>query len=170
VIARSRRSTLEQLAALADVDRSFERGRIEYWLFGGWAVDFHAGAITRTHADIDLAVWLADHGKIAELMGAGGWTHVPERDEDGSTGYRRGEVRIELAFLARDGDGDVYTPLRHGRARWAAGAFGGDVAELQGVRARVIGLEALRNEKAQDREDPVAIAKDRADLRTLSRL
>jgi hypothetical protein len=43
-------------------------------------------------------------------------------------------------------------------------------AELEGVRARVIGLGALRNEKAQDREDPVAMAKDRADLRTLSRL
>lgn len=167
---RLRRGSVEQLAALADLHRSFERGRIEYWLFGGWAVDFHAGAITRTHADIDLAVWLADHGKIAELLGTDGWTHVPEPDEDGSTGYQRDRVRIELAFLARDGDGDVHTPLRHGRAGWAAGAFGCDVAELQGVRARVIGLGALRNEKAQEREDPVAIAKDRADLRTLSRL
>jgi hypothetical protein len=27
-----------------------------YWLFGGWAVDFHAGRVTRDHADIDLAV------------------------------------------------------------------------------------------------------------------
>jgi hypothetical protein len=28
---------------------------IAYWLFGGWAVDFHAGQVTREHGDIDIA-------------------------------------------------------------------------------------------------------------------
>jgi Uncharacterised nucleotidyltransferase len=159
-----------QLIALGALHRLLERHGIEYWLFGGWAVDFHAGAVTREHADLDIAVWLADHAKIAALLAAEGWKHTPERDEDGSTVYARDDVRLEVAFLARDDAGEVYTPLREGRAAWAEGAFGDDLAELRGVRARVITLDSLRTEKAVAHDDPVVTAKDRADLATLAGL
>jgi dihydrofolate reductase len=56
-----------QLAALADVDRILAAASQEYWLFGGWAVDFHAGRITRPHGDVDVAVWLADLPRIGTL-------------------------------------------------------------------------------------------------------
>ena len=46
----------EQLAALEELHRLLERHRIEYWLFGGWAVDFHTGTVTRPHDDLDMAV------------------------------------------------------------------------------------------------------------------
>jgi hypothetical protein len=46
----------QQLAALADVGERLGDGGFEYWLFGGWAVDFHLGTVTREHDDIDLAV------------------------------------------------------------------------------------------------------------------
>ena len=91
---------------------------IDYWLFGGWAVDFYAGEVTRPHDDVDIAVWLDDHTRIAELLEANGWRHAPEEDEDGGTGYQRNGVRLELTFLVRDDDGEVYIPLRSGRARW----------------------------------------------------
>jgi Aminoglycoside-2''-adenylyltransferase len=161
---------MEQLAALAQLHDRFERHGIEYWLFGGWAVDFHAGAVTRPHADLDAAVWLEDDARIAELLQADGWVHSPRADEDGSTLYVRGEVRLELAFLARADDGEVYTPVRDGRAAWAPGAFEDDVAELGGVRARVISLRALKEEKSGPRDDATASAKDRADLATLADL
>jgi hypothetical protein len=75
-----------------------------------------------------------------------------------------------LAFLARGEDGEVYTPLREGRARWPDGAFENDVAELLGVRARVISLRALKADKSETRTDALVAAKDRADLATLSLL
>jgi hypothetical protein len=100
---------MQQLEALADIHRLFQRDGIEYWLFGGWAVDFHAGAVTRPHADLDIAIW-------------------------------------------------------------ADGAFGADVAELRGVRARIIALDSLRVEKSEPRNDPAATAKDRADLSALAGL
>jgi len=50
----------EQLAGLAGLHELLERHAIEYWLFGGWAVDFHAGSVTRAHDDLDLAVWPRD--------------------------------------------------------------------------------------------------------------
>jgi aminoglycoside-2''-adenylyltransferase len=157
----------EQLAALARIDELLGPHGIDYWLFGSWAVDRHAGAVTRAHDDVDIAVWLKDHERIATLLAADGWKHAPEADEDGYTGYERGTVRLELAFLARSEDGQVYTSLREGRAAWPDEAFENDVAELLDVRARVISLRALKADKAQTRDDSIVAAKDRADLATL---
>jgi hypothetical protein len=94
---------------------------------------------------------------------------VPEEGEDGYTGYERGPVRLELAFLARSEDGQVYTPVREGRGAWPDEAFENDVAELRGVRARVISLAALKADKAETRDDSIVAAKDRADSATLAR-
>jgi hypothetical protein len=73
----------QQLAALARVHELLERRGIEYWLFGGWAVDFHVGSVTRAHDDIDIAVWAEDHDRIASLVAADGWKRASEEDEDG---------------------------------------------------------------------------------------
>jgi hypothetical protein len=66
--------------------------------------------------------------------------------------------------------GWAVTPLRDGRAGWAAGAFERDVGEVGGVRARVISRRSLRAEKSEAREDAVAAAKDRADVAALDGL
>ena len=165
-----RHSAPRQLAALAAVDALFERAGLAYWLFGGWAVDFHAGSITRPHSDVDIAVWLDDLPRIATLLEEDGWRHAPEPDEDGGTGYERGGARLELTFLVRGDDGRVITPLRTFEAVWPEGAFGDAVGELEGVRVRLIGLDALTRGKSTPREDPTEAARDRADFDVLSGL
>ena len=161
----------QQLAALARIHELFQGQGIEYWLFGGWAVDFHVGSVTRTHEDLDIAVWAEDHDRVAAFLRADGWRHTPEEGEDGYTGYRRNALKLEVAFLARSETGQVYTPLRDGRrGEWPDGAFGDDMAELGGVRAKVVNLDALRADKAAERDDPTVAAKDDADLQTLSRV
>jgi hypothetical protein len=160
----------QQLAALERLHELFEEHEIEYWLFGGWAVDFHAGAVTREHADLDIAVWKNDQERIATLLTEESWTHVPDPDEDGYTAYERDAVRLEVAFLARAESGEVFTPLRDGQGRWAIGAFQNDVVELRDVRARIINLAALKAEKSESRDDQVVATKDRLDLEVLSRL
>jgi aminoglycoside-2''-adenylyltransferase len=157
------------LVALASIHELFGARGIDYWLFGGWAVDFHAGHVSRPHDDLDLAVWSKDGDTIAGLLAASGWAHAPEEGEDGYTGYERGDVRLELAFLARDPNGVVYTPLEKGRGTWPEGSFSKDEAELGGVRARVISLDALQVDKSTLHDDPRVLAKDRADLATLAR-
>jgi hypothetical protein len=164
-------SETEQLAALARLHDLFEQRGIEHWLFGGWAVDFHVGAVTRSHDDLDIAVWLRDLPAIADLLEGDGWQHTPAEDEDGYTSYASdGGVRLDLAFLERGESGLVHTPLRAGSASWPPGAFGDDVSELRGARARVITLGALRADKSEPHDDPAASAKDRADLAALARL
>jgi Aminoglycoside-2''-adenylyltransferase len=159
----------EQLSALARVGDLLEDAGIAYWLFGGWAVDFYVGSVTRAHDDLDFAVWLVDLPRIGQLLEDDGWRHAPLEDEDGGTGYERA-VRLELTYLVRDGDGSVFTPLRQGRAQWSEDALANDVGELRGVRARLVGLAYLIHGKSTPRDDPEDAAKDRADFRRLSGL
>jgi hypothetical protein len=160
----------DQLAAFRPVHEALTRAGIDYWLFGGWAVDFYAGEVTRSHSDVDVAVWLADRARIVELLVSQGWTHAPYDDEDGGTGYERDGVRLELTFLVRDEDGEVFIPLRAGPARWSRGAFGDATGELNGVRARLIAFDVLKEGKSRARPDEEDAVKDRADSGTLSRL
>jgi hypothetical protein len=153
----------DQLAALGQIHELFTRSGIDYWLFGGWAVDFHVGSITRSHDDIDVAVWLDDHERIAGLLEAEGWNHAPEPDEDGGTGYERDGVRLELTVLVPGDRGEMYIPLRTGRALWSEEPLSSELAELSGVRACVLGLAALKSGKARSRDDPAEAAKDRED-------
>ena len=159
-----------QLGGLDRALRLFAGEGIESWLFGGWAVDFHVGAVTRAHADLDLAVWAADLDRIAAALAGDDWAHAPEEGEDGYTGYEREGVRLELAFLVRLAEGQIATPIRDGFAFWPADAFGDERRELSGVRARLIGLRALCEEKSIPHDDPQVAAKDRVDLAALERV
>jgi len=161
--------TLQQLSALAQVSERLDEARVAYWLFGGWAVDFYAGSVTRVHDDLDIAVWLEDLPRIAELLEDDGWRHAPFDDEDGGTGFERGAVRLELTYLVRDDGGGIFTPLQHGRVPWSEEALGDDVGELLGVRSRLVGFAPLTRGKSSPRDDPEEAAKDRADFRQLSR-
>jgi Uncharacterised nucleotidyltransferase len=146
--------SVAQLAALARVDELFAEEGIDYWLFGGWAVDFYAGAVTRPHDDLDIAVSVADHARIAALLRRDGWVHAPEPDEQGGTGYERDGVRLELTFIEQ--------------VPWPADASGDDRRELDGVGARLMALPALKRGKSSPREDAGDRAKDEADAVTLA--
>jgi Aminoglycoside-2''-adenylyltransferase len=159
-----------QLRTIAWLDAVLREQGIDYWLFGGWAVDFHAGRVTRDHADIDVAVWGTDYNRIGALLAAEGWTHAPEPEEDGYTGYEQGPVRLELAFLARNDGGTIHTPLQDGRGDWPTGSFGDARARVGGVVARVVGLTSLVVDKSDPRHDPAVAAKDRADVAVLTSL
>jgi hypothetical protein len=158
-----------QLQTISWLHRLLAERDIEYWLFGGWAVDFHAGRVTRDHEDVDVAVWHADLDRITVLLKAQGWVHAPDLGEDGYTAYERRNIRLELAFLACDAGGP-YTPLAQGRGDWPSGSFGDTQAELDGVRARIVGLASLIEDKAGPRDDAAVHAKDRADVAVLTSL
>lgn len=160
-----------QLSALAEVSESLQKTNIDYWLFGGWAVDFYVGSITRLHDDIDLAVWLVDVPQIEKLLLMNGWLHAPSYDEDGGTGFERGGVRLELTYLVRGDDGLASIPFRSGPVAWLGkDDLADDIGELRGVQSRLIGFESLLHGKSTPRDDLEDAAKDRADFSHLSRL
>jgi hypothetical protein len=126
--------------------------------------------VTRDHEDVDLAVWKSDLSRLRALLEAHGWVHAPEPGEAGYTGYERGDVRVELAFLARDAAGAVYTPLEDGRGEWPPGSFGDARGQVEGVHARVVTLASLIEDKSGPRHDPAVAAKDGADVALLTSL
>jgi len=158
-----------QLAALADVVAQLDAESIDHWLFGGWAVDFHVGRVTRRHTDVDLAVPLDDVPRVRALLERGGWRHAPDPEEDGGTSFEREAVRLELTYLVRLDDGTLATPLRDGPVAWAADALADDVCELGGVRSRVISRPALVRGKSTPRTNPDEAERDRADHEALRR-
>ncbi len=156
-----------QLEAIESLDGIFEQNGIDYWLFGGWAVDFHAGRMTRDHADIDVAIWSTDADTAARWLVRHGWARAPGAEQDGYTTYTRDDVHLDLALLARDEDGTVYTPLKSGRGDWPPGSFGSDVRRLAGTRARVVTVASLIADKSRLRDDPTSATTDAADVAVL---
>jgi hypothetical protein len=61
-----------QLRTIGWLEALFAEEGIDYWLFGGWAVDFHARRVTRDHVEIDVAVSAANWHRIATLFEAEG--------------------------------------------------------------------------------------------------
>ena len=51
------RKPADQLDAIASLDQALRAAGLDYWLFGGWAVDFWVGRLTRDHNDTDAAAW-----------------------------------------------------------------------------------------------------------------
>ena len=77
----------EQLVAIASLSRALDQKAIDYWRFGGWAVDFWVGRVTREHDDIDVAAWRNDYDAIGTALKAVGWRHTPVPDEVVGTRY-----------------------------------------------------------------------------------
>jgi hypothetical protein len=152
------------------VAAELDRVGIDHWLFGGYAVAFHAADLTRPHRDIDLAVRSSDGAAIGRLLVSTGWTHGPGPAEDGGTGFERGEGRLELTLVAIDGDRRVSIVFRDGPSPWSEDPFGEETRELRGARVRVVPLEVLKRGKSTPRPDPADAALDRADYAVLSRL
>ena len=144
------------LATVQWLSDAFAKHALTYWLFGGFAVDFHVGQHTRPHDDVDVAVLQEDFARAEALLVSHGWTRLPS-DEAGYATFERSGARIDLA------------PIERNDAGWPAGAFGDDIRELDGVRARVVTRAALVLDKSEQREEFATRAKDAADLRALTR-
>ena len=119
-----------QLDAIAGVAQLFREHRVDCWLFGGWAVDFWVGHVTREHGDVDLAVRLRDRPSVHELLLGDGWHPTPVDDEAIGARYRRNDVLLELTFVETDHDGRVQIPFADGPAVWSTSPFGDVTREL----------------------------------------
>ena len=157
----------EQLEAIASLGRALDGAGIEHWLFGGWAVDFWVGAVTRPHDDIDVAAWRADHDAIGAALLGSGWRHTPVADEVVGTRYSLGAAQVEFTFFVKDENRWVVVPVPDSPILVSPEPLGSAVREFQGVAARTFPLSLLRSGKETPREG-AAGDKDRADREALA--
>jgi Aminoglycoside-2''-adenylyltransferase len=160
----------EQIQAIGSLDAALGNAQIEYWLFGGWAVDFWVSRMTREHEDIDAAAWRRDYDGIKRALVDMGWRHTPVENEVVGTRYTRGRVEVEFTFVEACEDGAVVIPIPEHEIVWTTEPFGEERRVLHDVGARVIPLDLLRSGKQMTRDAPDEAAKDRADVQALTQL
>jgi hypothetical protein len=158
----------EQIQAIRSLDAALGAARIEYWLFGGWAVDFWVGRVTREHDDIDAAAWRRDFDAIKQALVEVGWRHTPVENEVVGTRYTWGSAEVEFTFVEARDDGAVVIPIPEHEIVWTTEPFGEERRVLRGVGARTIPLDLLLSGKQMTREAPDEATKDRADVQALA--
>ncbi|MEP6761942.1 MAG: hypothetical protein ABJA93_11350 [Sporichthyaceae bacterium] len=112
-------SVEDQFAAIGSLGQVLDDVDVEYWLFGGWAVDFWVGAVTRPHGDIDVAAWRADFDVIRSALVAAGWVHTPAKEDVVGTRYRMRTAELEFTFVESGEGGEVVVPLPTGSVVWS---------------------------------------------------
>jgi len=159
-----------QLQIIREVRDALTAAGVGWWLFGGWAMDFHAGRITRDHSDIEIFVRRDDIRRAREALVVRGFAAPPGLYPEEAQPFLKGGQEIGLWFIVTDGDGRTFTPGRWAEWPWPAGSFDGPHARLGELEAPVMSLEGLLEMKlgfaAQPHGAPLR-EKDIADIALL---
>ncbi|MFI5832572.1 nucleotidyltransferase domain-containing protein [Micromonospora sp. NPDC051300] len=156
-----------QLDAIREVVELAEATGIEVWLRGGWAMDFHLGAVSRPHVDVDWYCWRHDAGRLADRLGGQGWRPDPRMPATTQLDLLRGDVEVSFAYLDRDPAGRVVvgagpwagTALPDGMLAAPPGRVGSLVAPVISVTAQIEFKEMFpvwmpeRPRRAKDADD-----------------
>jgi hypothetical protein len=155
------------VAALRSAASALEAAELEYWFFGGWAVDLWVGRPTRQHDDIDVLVWRRDETRLHEALEAAGWTHAPTPEDLVGTSYFHDGYELQLTFAVPAADGGMVVPIPDQPIVLSTGPLDFARRELDGMSVRVMTLETLLAGKSTPRPDEEGGSKDRADLAAL---
>jgi Aminoglycoside-2''-adenylyltransferase len=63
-------ATATQLRLIGEIRDVLDAASVAWWLYGGWAMDFHAGEVTRNHSDIEMFVRLEDAEAVQDALGS----------------------------------------------------------------------------------------------------
>lgn len=91
---------LDGLKAIDDLTQALSTHALPHWLFGGWAIDFHLGMVTRPHDDIDIIVWASDTTKVMTVLQQSAFalhTITPEH-----ISFEKYNERIDISFIERN--------------------------------------------------------------------
>ena len=158
------------VAIIAEIARLLTQESVPFWLFGGWAVDFAVGHVTRPHRDIEWVIWGHDSDRVTRLLSARGYA-LRAREEEALTLVTQG-IDVEFYVLVRDAHGCIITPGRWAQWPWLPGAFAGAAGRIGEVACPMISIETLLETKegyAQQTGLPLR-PHDHADIAWLRRL
>jgi lincosamide nucleotidyltransferase A/C/D/E len=136
-LTRGETAPVMSAADVVDLVRLLERSLCPIWIDGGWGVDALLGGQTREHADLDLALDLADVA-TAQVVLVGQLGYAVAQDELPTRLELRDsqDHRIDLHPLVFDADGNGRQQLQDGS--WgdypAEGLAGSGVIQGQLVR------------------------------------
>jgi hypothetical protein len=162
-------ATETQFSLIRELARLLGEAHIRFWLRGGWALDFHAGRLTRPHKDVDLVTWSRHRGRVRRLLEQHGYTTV--RFDEPQIFFEKLGQEVNFAMIRRGASGAIVTP-KFEYWPWPEGAFSGRPRTLHDVTCRVLTVDALLDEKEgyeESRGVPLR-PKDEVSLRLLREL
>jgi hypothetical protein len=133
-----------QWQLLLDIHRLFTRSNIDFWLRGGWALDFLLGDMTRTHSDIDFVTWKKHATTVKQLLSGNGYTF--QRDIGAQMDFTKSNQDISVVYIGINPAGQVYMPDIP-EWIWLEGVLDYPPQRLNGVRCRVLSPQQLLDNK-----------------------
>ncbi len=115
-----------QLQLLKEIDTLFSENQIDYWLFGGWSIDFYYGKQRREHKDLDVMVWESDKNRVEILLRNNKFINtIPIRNRHGeyNAKFAKDEVQVDIIFLRHNNKDQVVTPGRWENWPYPEGSF-----------------------------------------------
>lgn len=147
-VARSaaKDETSRQLSLIGEMAALFDEADVPFWLSGGWAIDFHAGRITRSHSDLDLVVRLEDRLLVTDLLDGAGFGMAPLGEREGLAWYERDGLRLELTLITPTANKETVTP-GYEDWPWPLGSFTETRLTFSGITVRAISVEGILDMK-----------------------
>jgi len=140
--------TETQLKILDEISKIFETKKIEFWLRGGWAIDFILGKVTRLHDDIDLITWIQYREQIEDELLTAGYVKIPVKEEfrNRQSDFCKGNVEITFGYIYRSDAGNL---MLNGLPEWIwrADSLLQNTYKLNDLSARVLNPTQLLEEK-----------------------
>ena len=133
-----------QLDALSELALLFSSHGIEFWLRGGWALDFLLGRETRPHVDVDVVVWGEHRQSPRPLLEDLDYVFV-DRGFRAQMDFTCQDVKLSVILLERQPNGDL-TPQHCPELVWLPDALG-EEKTLHGLIRRKVTPERLIHEK-----------------------
>jgi hypothetical protein len=140
--------TESQLKVLSEISAIFSSLGYDFWLRGGWAIDFLLGRITRPHEDIDLITWIQHREQLEQALSEIGYERTPVKEQfrERQSNFRKDSVDVSFGYISRTNEGSL---IMNGLAEWIwrADSLLPQYFKLNGVSAHVLNPRQLLEEK-----------------------
>jgi len=128
-----------QLEVLRQLISVCDAAGIEYWLRGGWAVDFFLGRITRDHEDIDLLAWAGDAERLIRALERAGFVEVGGAPPEAQRNLMKDGEEVQIALLVKGDDGSIVVAGGPSAgAPWPEGMLDGQLGQIEGLVCPIV--------------------------------
>lgn len=136
------------MKVLGEIAGIFSSLRGDFWLRGGWAVDFLLGRVTRPHDDIDLVTWVQHREPLEQMLEKAGYVRMPVREpfSGRQSDFRRDSVDVTFSYITQRDDGSL---ILNGLPEWVwrEDSLLPQCLTLNRISARVLNPRQLLEEK-----------------------
>jgi hypothetical protein len=131
-----------QLRLIEEIGDILATMQVRWWLFGGWAVDFHLGSVSREHGDIEFYIWSVDADRVSRAFLGARFTPQEISYPDEAIEFTKDGQLICAVLLADTAEG-IVIPGRWTDWPWPGDAFDGPPGRIGGLAVPVVTVEAL---------------------------